>query len=127
MRHSSIIGAEELSPQALQAVGVSTDPSTGADNILNGGVTSSGTLPGVQQPCNLFFGTQMCYLFIRLHHIIFSRLTTARQLAFTESQNVWKAHPLSRLDAPEDGDDEVGVASSYTHAQSANMYLYMYA
>ena len=79
---SSIIGAEQLPPQALYAIGVSIDPDTGAERILN--VTSTGCpSPAnvVADPCKVFFGTQTCYVFLRLYHTIFVRLLYAKQLA----------------------------------------------
>jgi hypothetical protein len=105
IRHSSIIGAEELSPLARQAVGVS-GTEAGA-TIHNGAVSSNKSQPLVHEPNKLFFGTQMCYLFLRLHHIIFVRLTTARQLAGSESKKEWSNHPLADMDAPSDNDDQV--------------------
>jgi hypothetical protein len=107
MRHSSIIGAEELSPLARQAIGVTSKEGSNVDIIHNGAVTSTSSQIRVKEPCKLFFGTQMCYLFMRLQHIIFVRLTTARQLARAESLREWSSHPLADLDAPEDGDDKV--------------------
>lgn len=105
LRHNSIIGAEELSPLARQAIGVTSV--NNVDVIHGGVVTSSKSQLPVKEPCKLFFGTQMCYLFLRLHHIIFVRLCTARQLAKVENQRDRAAHPLSDLDAPDDVDDEV--------------------
>lgn len=35
----------------------------------------------VADPSKLFYGTQMCYIFMRLHHALYVRLRTARQLA----------------------------------------------
>lgn len=35
----------------------------------------------VQEPSFLFFGTQMCYVFLRLHHTLTMRLADARRLA----------------------------------------------
>jgi paired amphipathic helix protein Sin3a len=95
-----IYGAEQLSKQALSAIGVTTDPDTGKDRIFNGLVHSepvaaststsskgkNTTTPEavpttVQDPCKLFFGTQMCYIFLRLHHTLYIRLSIAHQLA----------------------------------------------
>lgn len=55
-----------------------------ADVIYNGLVnnsTSSLTGDTVRDPSKLFFGTQMCYIFLRLHHAMFVRLRIARKLA----------------------------------------------
>jgi hypothetical protein len=115
VKPSTIIGAEELSPLALQAIGVGvphssantslksnsdTNPTSAhthtnsgsphstsssaeetAEEIFGGSVKSSGSKPHVKDPSKVFYGTQMCYLFLRLHHIIYTRLMTARQLA----------------------------------------------
>ena len=88
---SAILGAEELSVQALHAIGVTehspsvtspeerSSPTTStAGSTIDPGTTSmngSGNdgMPGVQDPCQVFYGTHWCYLFFRLHHTIFSR------------------------------------------------------
>lgn len=99
---SAILGAEELSLQALHAIGVtetsssvstsgerssptaatSTSTSTSKasnpnDNSNNNNSNSSGSdsdnVAAVKDPCQVFFGTHWCYLFFRLHHTIFSR------------------------------------------------------
>ena len=84
---SAILGAEELSSQALHAIGV-TEPSstpTGSGERSSASVSpvpgpkqSQGQnqgqdVPGVKDPCQVFYGTHWCYLFFRLHHTIFSR------------------------------------------------------
>lgn len=81
---SAIVGAEVLSSQALHAIGVAVDPETGAERIVNVNAPSnSSNAPGssVSDPCKVFFGTQMCYVFLRLYHTIFTRLLFAKQLA----------------------------------------------
>ena len=81
------------------------------DVIMGGLVTSSNLPTKINEPNKVFFGTQMCYLFMRLHHIVYNRLTIARQLAISESQREWASHPLARIDGPEDADDEVYSSS----------------
>ncbi len=59
------------------------------DTIYNGLVNNSaaaaavaeGTAQTVADPSKLFYGTQMCYIFMRLHHALYVRLRIARQLA----------------------------------------------
>lgn len=101
---SSILGAEQLSAQALAAIGVTKGVRGKEDLIWNGLVTGSADASGahangaanstansttqdrVQEPCKLFFGTQMCYVFLRLHHTLFVRLRTAYRLAQQQQQ-----------------------------------------
>jgi hypothetical protein len=52
-----------------------------ADKIFNGSVTSDGTAPTVNDPSKIFYGTQLCYLFLRMHHTIYSRLSMAKTLS----------------------------------------------
>jgi paired amphipathic helix protein Sin3a len=108
MRPSCILGSEELSVPAMAAIGVTKD-ANGRDVILNGLNTNAPKgEPLVKQPQQLFFGTQMCYVFLRLYHTIYSRLLSAKRLARanaeaesekeTGSLNV----PLHKFDEPED-------------------------
>jgi paired amphipathic helix protein Sin3a len=93
---SCVLGAEELSLQALQAIGVSRDESTGQDRIFgisddtsrsssSSGAADHATGGAAQQ--QVFFGTQMCYIFFRLHHLLYVRLRMARQLAAERQQH----------------------------------------
>ena len=41
----------------------------------------------MRDPCKLFYGTQMCYIFLRLHHAMYVRLRIARQLASEATQS----------------------------------------
>jgi len=59
------------------------------DVIYNGLVNPSSAASGegiVQDPSKLFYGTQMCYIFMRLHHALYHRLRVARQLAAEAAQ-----------------------------------------
>ena len=107
---SAILGAEELSVQALYAIGVtehspsSTSPeerssptssTTGAniDNNNSNNISSNSTGNdgmGVQDPCQVFYGTHWCYLFFRLHHTIFSRYVRTFQLILIMFSFNWK-------------------------------------
>ena len=59
----------------------------------------------------------MCYIFLRLHHIIYSRLAIARQLAHAETVNATAAHPLTLTDASDDeGEDTATPAGSGSKA-----------
>ena len=102
------LGAEELSAQAMHAIGV--DPSeaiatTTTDSTAGGGgaaasssssssssssrqqrcrtppVALEASLSHIHAPCQLFFGTHWCYVFLRLHHTLFTRLAAARDMA----------------------------------------------
>ncbi len=63
---------------------MSNDPNTGKD-VIYGGLVNENTLSTktyrVRDPSKLFYGTQLCYVFLRLHHTLFSRLRVAYQLA----------------------------------------------
>ena len=68
-------------------------PATPAEEVSeNGGAShTSGeeearSSTEVTDPCRLFFGTQMCYVFFRLHHALFSRIRIARNLAWNRTQ-----------------------------------------
>jgi hypothetical protein len=76
LKSSSIIGAEELTINALEAIGVTTDTS-GNEFVNNVNVTESfksrvHDTPQhiLSEPSKVFFGTQICYVFFRLHHIL---------------------------------------------------------
>jgi hypothetical protein len=94
---SAILGAEDLSPQALHAIGVSetptsdvtgSSPSTSPVKGKTGlGSVGTGADSGVKDPCRIFYGTHWCYVFFRLHHTIFSRLCAARDMSAALSQD----------------------------------------
>lgn len=100
----------------FKAIGVVQDESTGSDMIFNGLVSGSaqsivrnhqdtasspsGVAQLVEEPCNLFYGTQMFYIFLRLHHVIFCRLKAAREIAQAENLRVSPTHPM--VDAVDD-------------------------
>ncbi len=114
LQPSAILGAEELSTQALNIIGVTQNPTTGADMVYDGLVQSSngpGSSPNgdngnVKDPSKLFYGTQMMYIFLRLHHIIYIRLCLARQLAKSESSRSIISHPLAYLEEASDDEGE---------------------
>jgi hypothetical protein len=58
------------------------------DVIYDGLVNTSfnPTSERVADPSKLFYGTQMCYIFLRLHHALYVRLRIARQLAAAAAQ-----------------------------------------
>ena len=80
LRPGAIIGAEELSSQALEVIGVNID-STGAHYIDSIAVQSGRPSAVVGGSCNILNGNQMSYVFMRLHHTLFWRLANARKLA----------------------------------------------
>ena len=120
LRPSAILGAEELSRQALGVIGVHTSDDGRIQSILDGTVpipstppspplsnaTAPTAVPMVYEPCKLFYGTQMAYIFFRLHHILYTRLALARQLAQSESTNVKASHPLAYLDEASDDEND---------------------
>lgn len=135
LRPSAVIGAEELSTQALRVIGVTSDVHSGDDIIFDGAVNkasshSSTSTPsdhtsgsgsgsgGVTDPSKLFFGTQMAYIFLRLHHVLFTRLSLARQLARDQAAAAPTKHPLAYLD---DASDDEGdrAADGNDHAAGA--------
>ena len=109
MRSASIQGSEELSAPALCAIGVTKD-SAGRDVILNGiNTTGQDGEPTVKKPQQLFYGTQMCYVFLRLYHTIYVRLLAARRLA-TENLNKHSAGNSHKYEDTAD-DDLLGARS----------------
>ena len=59
----------------------------------------------VANPSKLFYGTQMSYIFFRLHHILYTRLCFARQLASIETMNnPLSSHPLAHYEESDDDD-----------------------
>lgn len=103
MRSSSIVGAEQLSSAALEAIGVKKDAQD-RESILNGlKVPPADNEVPVYRPQELFFGTQMCYVFLRLYHTIFVRLLNARNLAATNAAAATKnASSMPKYDVLED-------------------------
>lgn len=99
LRPDVIFGAEQLSVQAFYAIGVtpaseavieqksSESLKSGQDVVFNGLIERDlnpkdrkhGT-PYVEDPNKIFFGTQLCYIFFRLHHALFMRLRLAKEL-----------------------------------------------
>jgi len=79
--YSSILGAESLSEAATEKIGVTLGQDGQHDSIKD--VSNSLHLYEyrVNEPCHLFYGTQMCYVFLRLHHILTYRLKEAYELA----------------------------------------------
>ena len=98
---SAIIGTESLAPSALAAIGVQAGATAGEDIILqsekngikiqdyrdkvNGtAASSSNKSPNtsiIHDPNFIFYGTQMCYIFFRLHHTLMVRLAVANELS----------------------------------------------
>jgi hypothetical protein len=77
------------------------------DKIFGGEVKSEGTAPPVNDPCKIFYGTQMCYLFLRMHHTIFSRLCEAKNLSDSMRRQQAKADlSLAAMDVDGPGGDD---------------------
>jgi histone deacetylase complex regulatory component SIN3 len=81
----------------------------------------------VKDPCKVFYGTQMCYVFLRLHHTLFTRLSLARQLAkefvlsADTSTSVASAPVLAEETAGGGGNNSnEGTASAVTSATATN-------
>lgn len=83
LRPSVVLGAEELSVNALEAIGVHVD---GEGNEFVHGVrrTPASTNHLVTDPSKIFLGNQMCYTFFRLHHTLYWRFVLARRLAHSK-------------------------------------------
>lgn len=62
----------------------------------------------------------MCYVFLRMHHVIFSRLATARQLAHIEAENATAEHPLTLVDDDEDEEDPAAVKKTGSSSSSSS-------
>jgi histone deacetylase complex regulatory component SIN3 len=127
IRSNSIYGAEQLSTQALTAIGVTKSGQKGQDLIFNGLVQGSEhskeTEDLVKEPCKVFFGTQMCYVFLRLHHTLYVRLRAARKLAQEMTVSSSGSVPrIQNLDASIDTTESVStsrVGSIHSYNQSA--------
>ena len=85
LRPSVVIGAEELSINALEAIGVTFD-SQGKEFIAGKPRPSTPTDPAnvIQDPCKLFYGNQMSYTFFRLHHTLYWRFVMAKRIAMSK-------------------------------------------
>jgi histone deacetylase complex regulatory component SIN3 len=96
--------------------------------ILNGIVDSDKpSTELVKDPCKVFYGTQMCYVFLRLHHTLFTRLSLARQLAkeFVLSADTSSAVASAPVLTEETstgggGNNNEGTASAATSALPTN-------
>lgn len=91
---SSVHGSEQLSSNALYVIGVTPSEHAGEpDTIYNGLVNTTTSADAdkssnaVRDPSKLFYGTQMCYIFMRLHHAMYVRLRIAKQLAAAATQS----------------------------------------
>ena len=85
LRPSIIIGAEQLSINALEAIGVVFD-GQGNEFIAGQPRPPAPKDPAslVKDPCKLFYGNQMSYTFFRLHHTLYWRLVMARKIAMNK-------------------------------------------
>lgn len=91
----------------LQVIGVTpSDKPTIPDTIYDGLVNSTpnATSEKVADPSKLFYGTQMCYIFMRLHHALYIRMRIARQLAAAVAAAQGRSHAPSRCDSSEQAD-----------------------
>ncbi len=90
-----------------------TQESSGGDVIFEGSVLlDAEPAAAVKHPAQLFFGTQMVYLFLRLHHVLFTRLALARQLARAEAAESQGGAGLSGAHLHEEDSDEDKEASA---------------
>lgn len=120
LRPSVILGAEELSAQALSHINVVSDPISG-DTINGKPIVSSGST--IKENCSLFYGTQTCYLFFRLHHLLCTRLCAAKLLAIEaiklRTSESAADHPMAKFDAvDEEGDVIAGAPCSKSPYES---------
>jgi len=88
---ATIYGSEQLTAGALYVIGVTpSETPEGQDVIFNDQVKGSeglGEGGTVCDPSKLFYGTQMFYIFLRLHHTLYVRLRIAKQLAAEAQRN----------------------------------------
>ena len=124
LRPGAILGAEELSKESLQTLGVSSD------NHNNEAICGK---PIHSRPANsgssdhVFYGTQMCYIYLRMHQTIYNRLCVARQLA--KDQVNAKASgeekvPRSNNHMDTLSDDEMDVAAVTSKVKSPYKSFY---
>lgn len=109
---SSVHGSEQLSTNALYVIGVTPAEHAGQPDVIYNGMVSSNAdatadkaaSNTVKDPSKLFYGTQMCYIFMRLHHAMYVRLRIAKQLAADATQS-------NRYGAGTQDDEESSPAS----------------
>ena len=88
LNSASILGGEELTKDALAALGISSDGKSVTMNDVTADVSSAAGPKRVKAPGEVFYGTQMCYCFMRLYHTLFTRLAKAKELAAEASERV---------------------------------------
>lgn len=109
LKPAVIIGAEELPVNALEAIGVTFDANLN-EFVNNVNITEkrSKCLPSdfVTDPSKIFYGTQMTYIFFRLHHTLYWRFVLARRLANESLDKVpTDVHPMKQFDEEDDESD----------------------
>lgn len=110
LRPHTILGAEELSAQAMASVGVEREVNAKGEvkEKVFGKVVSPVASSDKSSPpgfCELFC-TQQMYVFLRMHHTLFSRLVQAKTLASQAMATKNMSHPLTHAD---EEDDEMDV------------------
>jgi hypothetical protein len=73
----------------MQVIGVTPAQKPNEPDVIYDGLVNTSFNPTserVADPSKLFYGTQMCYIFLRLHHALYVRLRIARQLAAAAAQ-----------------------------------------
>lgn len=78
---AQVIGVTPASELPADASGGKPKKDLIYKGLVHSNDDNSGNIDTVHDPSKLFFGTQMCYIFMRLHHTLFVRLRVARQLA----------------------------------------------
>ena len=91
---------------ALEAIGVTFD-AAGNEFVNNVNITekrAKGVANLVTDPSKIFFGTQMSYIFFRLHHTLYWRFVLARRLANESiaANGSAEVHPMKQFDESED-------------------------
>eukprot|EP00604_Paraphysomonas_vestita_P001995 CAMPEP_0174819802 /NCGR_PEP_ID=MMETSP1107-20130205/3223_1 /TAXON_ID=36770 /ORGANISM="Paraphysomonas vestita, Strain GFlagA" /LENGTH=738 /DNA_ID=CAMNT_0016033931 /DNA_START=1300 /DNA_END=3516 /DNA_ORIENTATION=+ len=128
---ATIVGAESLSNNALEAIGVSRTEN-GKEYIVDINVTNDPQEERVFSPSCLLYGTQMCYIFLRLHHTLTLRLAEARQFASETGLKKKKSGSrylsfLSNSTDTEDIDDETdldAIGENITHKDTSTGSVY---
>jgi paired amphipathic helix protein Sin3a len=103
LRPGAILGAEELSKESLQTLGVTHD---NHDNEFICGKPIHTRATNTTSSDLVFYGTQMCYVYLRMHQTIYNRLCVARQLA------------KDQVNTKSSSDEKLGRRNAYTDALS---------
>lgn len=121
MKPSCILGAEELSVQSQANLGatVTYKENKDKDQIQNQSDAYVSVMNDYKEfSTDLhkeeFIGTQLCYVFLRMYHTIYHRLSVAKDLsdhAIKNNHLSFSIHPVARIDRWDAIDDEGDIVS----------------